>query len=312
MCFHPSEKRLSKFAALSGGVLAVAIAGGFRTAHANMRTPKAAGLTSAASGAYESTNWSGYADTASSGYAFNSVSATWTQPAVTTQSSSSYVAASFWVGLDGFNSSTVEQTGTQAVIGSGGTVSYTAWYELYPQVEMPVFTVSPGDKISASVVYQPSSNEYAFNIQDITSGASYQITTINSQTASAARSSAEWIVESPEFGTSSGSYQLATLPDYGSFGFNNASASITGSHVNQTGSISGVTANNAASLNSITLVDGKTFQALSTPAALTGNGGAFSTNYTPEPESFALLGGAAAALLPLKRRKTSGSGRQVL
>ncbi len=312
MCFCPSEKRLSKFAALSGGVLAMAVAGGVRTAHANMLTPKAAGLTSTASGAYESTNWSGYADTASSGYAFNSVSATWTQPAVTTQSSSSYVAASFWVGLDGFNSSTVEQTGTQAVIGSGGTVSYTAWYELYPQVEVPVFTVNPGDKISASVVYQPASNEYKFNIQDINSGASYQITTINSQTASAARSSAEWIVESPEFGTSSGSYQLATLADYGSFGFNSASASINGSNVTQSGSISGVNANNAASLNSITLVDGKTFQPLSTPSALFDNGASFNTTYAPEPKSLALLGVAVGGLLLLKRPKTSGFGRRVL
>lgn len=312
MCFCQSEKRLSTFAALSGGLLAMAVAGGVRTVQASVLTPQAAGLTSAANAAYESTNWSGYADTASSGYAFNSVSATWTQPAVTTQSSSSYVAASFWVGLDGFNSSTVEQTGTQAVIGPGGTVNYTAWYELYPQVEIPVFAVKPGDKISASVVYQPSSNKYAFNIEDLTSGASYKITTINSQTTSAARSSAEWIVEAPEFGTSSGSYQLSTLADYGSFGFNNASAGITGSKLTQTGSISGVNANSAASLNSIILVDGKTFQALSTPSALSDNGASFTATYIPEPESLALLGVAAAGLLLLKGRKITRSGRLVL
>lgn len=298
-----SHSPLSGVATIATGVLAVAFMGGTGGVRASVSVPQAADMASASSGAYTSTNWSGYADTASSGYAFNSVSATWTQPAVTTQSSSSYVAASFWVGLDGFSSTTVEQTGTQAVIGSGGTVSYTAWYELYPQVEIPVFTVQPNDEISASVTYQSATNQFAFKIQDLTSGASYSITTVNTQTSKALRSSAEWIVEAPEFGTSSGSYQLSTLADYGSFAFNSASAGISGKSSNQTGSISGVNANGAATLNSITLVDGKTLQALSTPSALTKDGASFTTNYVPEPTSVALIGLSAMGLLLLRRRR---------
>lgn len=285
------------------GITTAAFVGSGGSLQASVYVPHAASLTSAASGAYDSTNWSGYADTASAGYAFNSISATWTQPAVTTQSSSSYVASSFWVGLDGFNSNTVEQTGTQAVVQSNGQVQYTAWYELYPQVEIPVFNVSPGDKISASVAFNAAADNYTFNISDLTSNQNYSITTVTSSTSTAARSSAEWIVESPEFGTSSGSYQLATLANYGSFTFSSALAGIGGSVLNQTGSITGVAADNAATVNSITLVDGKTFQPLSTPDALVGNGSSFTSTYTPEPTSIALLGISALSLVIRKRRR---------
>src|SRR6188472_3762174 len=74
-----------------------------------------------------STNWSGYAAT---GRTFTSVSASWTQPtAICTGASYS----SFWVGLDGDGSSTVEQTGSSADCSSAGVPSYYAWYEMYPK-----------------------------------------------------------------------------------------------------------------------------------------------------------------------------------
>ena len=58
--------------------------------------------------AASSTNWSGYA--AASG-TYKSVSASWTEPTGTCSGSAKY--SSFWVGLDGYNSSTVEQTGSE-------------------------------------------------------------------------------------------------------------------------------------------------------------------------------------------------------
>ena len=56
----------------------------------------------------ESTNWSGYAATTGT---YTSVSASWTQPAGTCSRGDQYAA--FWVGLDGYTSSSVEQTGSE-------------------------------------------------------------------------------------------------------------------------------------------------------------------------------------------------------
>ena len=73
-----------------------------------------------------------------------------------------------WVGIDGYNSNTVEQIGTELDI-TNGTPSYYAWYEMYPSdsynitsdttktgaiVPNSSFTVKPGNTISASVVYR--------------------------------------------------------------------------------------------------------------------------------------------------------------
>ena len=91
----------------------------------------------------ESTNWSGYAVTGGTD-AFNSVSASWTEPTATCDDSGTEYS-SFWVGLDGYNSSSVEQTGTDADC-DGGSPDYYGWYEMYPAD--PVYysnTVKPGD-----------------------------------------------------------------------------------------------------------------------------------------------------------------------
>jgi len=63
----------------------------------------------------QSTNWSGYAATGANG-AFSSVSASWTEPAATCTSNRRRTAqyAAFWVGLDGYSSGSVEQTGTDS------------------------------------------------------------------------------------------------------------------------------------------------------------------------------------------------------
>src|SRR5262245_29641818 len=75
-----------------------------------------------------STNWSGYAVT---GGTYTTVSASWTQPAVNC-SVTPTGWSSFWVGLDGNTSNTVEQTGSEADCSSGRAV-YSAWYEMYPK-----------------------------------------------------------------------------------------------------------------------------------------------------------------------------------
>ena len=72
-------------------------------------------------GSTTSTNWSGYVLTGGTG-AFSSVSSSWTEPTATCNDSGTEYAA-FWVGLDGFNSDSVEQTGTDSDC-DGGSPDY--------------------------------------------------------------------------------------------------------------------------------------------------------------------------------------------
>jgi hypothetical protein len=151
----------------------------------------------------ESTNWSGYA--ADSG-TYTSVSATWVQPTGTCTSATRY--ASFWVGLDGYSSDSVEQTGTDTDC-SGGKPVYYGWYETYPN---PSYNfgdaISAGDTISASATYE-GSNKYLLSLSDKTKG----WTTTTTQTVSGApRSSAEVIIEAPCCTSSGG---ILPLADFG-------------------------------------------------------------------------------------------------
>src|SRR5262249_52127531 len=101
-----------------------------------------------------STNWSGYAVTGANG-SFTSVSASWTQPTATCSHRNQY--ATFWVGLDGFNSNSVEQTGTDSDC-SGRTPVYYGWYEMFPAFPVNFSNpVRPGDAMSASVTFSGSS-----------------------------------------------------------------------------------------------------------------------------------------------------------
>src|ERR1700722_9808224 len=69
--------------------------------------------------------WSGYV---ACGSTYTSVTATWVQPQVSCTTAGN---VSFWVGLDGYGSSTVEQTGT-SVSCATGTPQYYGWWEFYP------------------------------------------------------------------------------------------------------------------------------------------------------------------------------------
>jgi hypothetical protein len=88
-----------------------------------------------------SANWAGYAVTGTAG-SFTSVSSSWAQPTVSYGAASTF--SSFWVGLDGDGTPTVEQTGTEADC-ANGTATYQGWYEFFPNA--PVFfanAVQPG------------------------------------------------------------------------------------------------------------------------------------------------------------------------
>jgi hypothetical protein len=163
----------------------------------------------------ESTNWSGYAGTTGT---YTSVSASWTQPAGTCSRGDQYSA--FWVGLDGYSSSTVEQTGSE-VDCIGRTAQYYAWYEIYPSASVNYSnTVKAGDQFNASVTYE-GNNEFSLSIADTTEGWSH--TTVASL-AGAARSSAEVIVEAPCCTASGG---ILPLTDFGTMSFSGSDANGT-------------------------------------------------------------------------------------
>lgn len=151
----------------------------------------------------ETLNWAGYAASGSSGQ-FTKVSANWTQTALKCGSTTSW--AVFWVGLDGYNSSTVEQTGTGGVC-QGGSPTYFAWYEVYPK--QPIITINkpvkPGDAFAASAT-AVTKTSFKLVISDSTQKWTFTTT----QTISgAALSSAEVIAEAPS--NSSGILPLANF-----------------------------------------------------------------------------------------------------
>jgi hypothetical protein len=159
-----------------------------------------------------SANWSGYAATSGNG-SFTSVSSSWVEPTGKCSSGNQY--SSFWVGLDGYSSSSVEQTGSE-VDCSGRTPQYYSWYEMYPAYPVNFSnTVRPGDHFTGSVRYTGGS-KFTLKLSDTTEGWSQ---TVTKHLSGAARSSAEVIVEAPYI---AGGY--APLTDFGQVGFSRSTA----------------------------------------------------------------------------------------
>ena len=162
-----------------------------------------------------SANWSGFA---LHGGTYRSVSANWTEPRAHCKAGDGHDYSSFWVGLDGYGSSTVEQTGTDTDC-RGATPRYYAWYEMYPAGSVLIrHPVKPGDKLSAATVWNGGAR-FTLRLTDHTR---HWTATEHRRLASARRSSAEIIVEAPSSRT--GELPLA---DFGT-------AHFTGSKVNGT------------------------------------------------------------------------------
>ncbi|MCI4346379.1 MAG: G1 family endopeptidase [Thermoplasmata archaeon] len=176
-----------------------------------------------------STNWAGFAVT-SSKYAVTDVRASWTVPAISGSCpllTNAY--SSFWVGMDGYSSTTVEQIGTDSDC-TGGSPSYYAWYEYFPNPTRLITSVkiSTGDKIYAEVNY--TGGGFLLTLKDTTTGKSFAT---NRTLPGALRNSAEWVAEAP-----SGLTGVLPLADFGTVGFGPATTGI--SHTCTT-TINGVT-----------------------------------------------------------------------
>jgi hypothetical protein len=135
-----------------------------------------------------STNWSGYAVT---GGTFTTATANWVQNTGTCTSGDGETDMSPWVGIDGFSSSTVEQTGT-SVDCDGSSADYYAWYEMYPaNVVVINKTVKAGDSFTGTVTHT-SGTSYTLTLKDNTQG---WTNTVTKKISNAADSSAEAVME---------------------------------------------------------------------------------------------------------------------
>jgi hypothetical protein len=108
--------------------------------------------------------WAGYADT---GATYTSVSGSWTVPTLdcadTPDSSTSP-----WVGIDGWNDSTVEQIGIDTDCTSG-VAGYYPWVEMYPADSIYFDDpVNAGDQMTASV--SVSGTSFTLTESDSTQG----------------------------------------------------------------------------------------------------------------------------------------------
>ena len=198
-----------------------------------------------------STNWSGYAATGATS-AFKSVSSSWTQPAVTCTSKATY--SSFWVGLDGYNNSALEQTGTEADC-IGGKATYGAWWEVLPASESAYsVTVKAGDALTASVV-DNGNGTFTMTLADSTQG--WTKSTTHAGSSGYKDSSAEVIAEATQVNG-----RIANLSNFGTVTFKNSTA--------------GGTALGSLSPNEI-VMEGNSGDVKAQPAAISG--GTFSDTW---------------------------------
>ena len=191
--------------------------------------PGAAARAATSVTSLQSVNWAGYA--ASFGTTtFRFVSAHFTVPPLdcTGVTAANGAWSAHWVGLDGFRSTTVEQTGLLAGC-NGTTPEYAPFWEMFPNAPgYPSITVNPGDTISVSVYYNRSTRKFSLTFSDTTNGQTFTRTRACPAGATCRRNSAEAISEAPFDATTS---SVLPLADFGTASFTSASITNTsGTH----------------------------------------------------------------------------------
>jgi hypothetical protein len=190
----------------SAGVGAVTVPAKILPNSAHVRAHSTTGAAAASLG---SLNWSGYVAT---GDTYTSVSANWVQPQVTCTTKG---IVSFWVGLDGWNNGTVEQTGT-GVDCRTGSPQYYAWWETFPTNSQQTYAtvpVLPGDQISSTVSF--AGGQYTLLLTDSTQN--WTRTTVAAAPTGAANASAEVVAEAASLNST-----VTQLADFGTALFSGA------------------------------------------------------------------------------------------
>jgi hypothetical protein len=217
-------KRLLGSAVMAAALImpATGLAASTSVAAATMFHKPVAHVTSVLNDNVSSTNWGGYAVSTTS--PVTDAVGTWVQPTATCTSRSSQYA-SFWVGIDGYSSNSVEQLGTDSDCTGRGRASYYAWWEMYPagsvQLSSSTYPVKPGDTMTAEV--KVSGTQFTLSLK---SSEGWTFSTVQSGSG-LSQSSAEWIAESPEL-CNIFRCTLAQLANFGSVGFTSAQAATSG------------------------------------------------------------------------------------
>ena len=215
-----------------------------------------------------SLNWSGYAVTGPSG-SVRDARGSWVVPSIQTACTGTNQYSSFWVGIDGFNSGTVEQTGTDSDCQNGAPVYY-AWFEFYPHPAFLIkgLIVHPGDRMSAEVSFNGRS--FTVSISNVNTGQSFST---SSRVRSAQRSSAEWIAEAP---SSSGG--ILPLANFGTVSYGTDNTGISSTCFATISGTTGAIGSFGSSVQQITMVSNSgTVKAQ--PSSLSSDGTSFSVSW---------------------------------
>jgi hypothetical protein len=217
----------------------------------------------------DSQNWSGYAAVANKNVALRYVTSTFTVPSVNCSKvaigSAGQTYAAEWVGLDGFNSTTVEQTGVDSYCdSSSGPATNQAWYEMYPLDPVVISGVNPGDTIFVAVYYNSSTGDYQLALDDETTGSTMETNQPCPSGSTCDRNSAEVIEEDPG-GSVSGGINLA---DFGKVNF-------TESKVTSRDGLRGTLAASSLWTTTEIIMQDPSGDDMATPSALTDSGADF-------------------------------------
>ncbi len=221
----------------------------------------------------DSSNWSGYAAVGKSNVALRYVQTTFTVPTVNCSAvpigTSGQNYAAEWVGLDGFNSTTVEQTGVDTICDSStGQATNQAWYEMFPLDPVVFSGVNAGDTIFVAVYYDSTTKEFQLTLEDKTTGATMQTSQPCPSGSTCDRNSAEVIEEDPGDSVAGG----INLVDFGSVNF-------TVSHVTSRDGLRGTLSPSSLWTSSEIIMQDPDGNDMATPSALTDSGADFTITW---------------------------------
>ena len=164
-----------------------------------------------------SVNWSGYAVPAQANQPITAVNGSWIVPLIRNAPPG---FSSSWIGIGGYRSNDLIQTGTAS---SGRLEGNYAWYEILPANETRITsgcrgdnncTVRQGDRIASTVEFVGGKSWLIALTNWGTSTAAPQWTWSTTVSYASSMSSAEWVFEAPTIGLSALPVGLQTLPAY--------------------------------------------------------------------------------------------------